>query len=139
MPMVSLRAHSFRTVQSRQNARVKELRSGFAHAALTEHGFFSIEGEHLVQEAIASHLTIAAVFVRIGSESLLDRLDLPESVEILGLAEDVFASAVRTETSQGIAALVEPHEFSLEDVLAGSADGPLVVSAGLQDPGNLGT
>jgi TrmH family RNA methyltransferase len=139
MPMVSMRAHSFRTVQSRQNARVKELRSGFAHAARTEHGFISIEGGHLVQEAIASHLTIAAVFVRIGNESLLDRLDLPESVEILGLAEDVFASAVRTETSQGIAALVEPREFSLEDVLAGSAAGPLVVSAGLQDPGNLGT
>jgi TrmH family RNA methyltransferase len=139
MLTASIRTRSPRIVQSRQNARVKELRSGFARAARTEHGFISIEGEHLVAEAIASHLTIAAVFVQIGSESVLDHLNLPESVEILALPEDVFASAVRTEAPQGIAALVEPREFTLEEVLSATGDALLVVSAGLQDPGNLGT
>jgi TrmH family RNA methyltransferase len=45
---------------------------------------------------------------------------------------------VDTESPQGIAALVEPPRFSLEQVLPGPA--PLVVlTAGLQDPGNFGT
>ena len=47
--------------------------------------------------------------------------------------------AVMRDNTGNWVVLVEPREFSLEDVLAGSADGPLVVSAGLQDPGNLGT
>ena len=51
---------------------------------------------------------------------------------------EVFSSAVVTESPQGIAALVEPKNFCLEDILC--AESPLiVVAAGLQDPGNLGT
>ena len=43
-----------------------------------------------------------------------------------------------TESPQGIAALVMPKAFSLDDALSGES--PLVViAAGLQDPGNLGT
>src|SRR5580704_12133420 len=98
MPMVSMRAHSFRTVQSRQNARVKELRSGFARAARTEHGFIAIEGEHLVSEAIRSGLRLEILFVQIGSEGLLDRMNLPESTEVLALPPEVFVSAVSTES-----------------------------------------
>jgi TrmH family RNA methyltransferase len=139
MPTASIRARSPRIVQSRQNARVKELRSGFARAARTENGYISIEGEHLVSEAIASGLKLAAVFIRIGSESLLERLNLPEAAEILALPEDVFESAVSTEVPQGIAALVEPREFGLEDVVRTHPVPLLIISAGLQDPGNLGT
>lgn len=126
-------------MQSRQNARVKELRSGFSRAGYTDEGRIAIEGEHLVAEATASRLAIAAVFVRVGSEALLDRLNLPEAVEILALPEDVFASAVNTEAPQGIAALVVPPAFTLDEVLAADGTALLVVSAGLQDPGNLGT
>jgi TrmH family RNA methyltransferase len=38
-----------------------------------------------------------------------------------------------------VAGLVQLKEFSLDDVVARKAAGPLVVVAGLQDPGNLGT
>jgi hypothetical protein len=50
---------------SRQNARVKELRSGFARAARTDEGHIAIEGEHLVAEAIASGIQVSAVKVLI--------------------------------------------------------------------------
>ena len=43
-----------------------------------------------------------------------------------------------SETPQGVAALVRPKSFSLDDVFA-PAPALLVVTAGLQDPGNLGT
>lgn len=127
-----------RVVQSRQNAWVKELRSGFARAGVTDEGRISLEGQHLVHEAIASGLAIPAVFVQAGREELLDGLTLTPEAEILMLPPDVFTSAVRTEAPQGIAALVVPPSFTLEKMLANRA--PLtLVSAGLQDPGNLGT
>lgn len=135
---------SSRIVQSRQNARVKELRAGFARSARTEHGLISIEGEHLLAEAIASRLRLATVFASLGAEHLLDRLDLPAGAEILTLSADIFSSAVATESPQGIAALVEPPGFMLADILGDlnspAAKPPLIlIAAGLQDPGNLGT
>jgi TrmH family RNA methyltransferase len=68
----------------------------------------------------------------------LEGLRLAPETEIIELPPDIFASAVTTESPQGIAALVEPATFSLEDILRG--DSPLaVIAAALQDPGNLGT
>jgi TrmH family RNA methyltransferase len=60
-------------------------------------------------------------------------------VETLLLPDKLFASVVPSETPQGVAALVRVKEFSLADVLARSEVGPIIVIAGLQDPGNLGT
>ncbi|HTV04692.1 MAG TPA: RNA methyltransferase [Acidobacteriaceae bacterium] len=117
---------------------MKELRAAFTRAARTKAGLLAIEGEHLLQEAIASRVKLATVFIQTGSEALLDRLNLPEDTEILALPQDIFASAVHTESPQGIAALVEPPTFPLKQVL----DRPpqlLLIAAGLQDPGNLGT
>ncbi|HTV07275.1 MAG TPA: RNA methyltransferase [Acidobacteriaceae bacterium] len=132
------RAHHIRIVQSRQNARVKELRAAFARASRTESGLLAIEGEHLLQEAASSGLKFHTVFVEQGSEALLDRLQVPATSDILVLLPEVFTSAVHTESPQGIAALVDLPSFTLEKVLAGVR--PLVlIAAGLQDPGNLGT
>ncbi len=139
MPTASIRTRPPRIVQSRQNARVKELRAGFAHSAKTEPGHIAIEGEHLLLEALAARLTISAVFVRAGSEDLLDRLSLPESVETLSLPPDIFSSAVRTESPQGIAALVDPPGFTLDSIFSAPATPLIVIAAGLQDPGNVGT
>jgi TrmH family RNA methyltransferase len=126
-----------RIVQSRQNSRVKELRFGLAQATRTDQGRVSIEGMHLIQEALRSGLQVPVVFIREGDEDLIDALELPPNSEILALPPDIFFSAVSTESPQGIAALVDPPDFSLESVFA--APSPLiVVAAALQDPGNLG-
>jgi RNA methyltransferase, TrmH family len=145
MPTASFRARMarpvLRVVQSRQNARVKDLRAAFSRPGRSETGHIAIEGEHLLCEAIASGLHFTTVFVQTGSEAILDRLSLPDSAEVLALPPGVFASAVGTESPQGIAALVEPLSFSLDQVLAHAENTTplIVVSAGLQDPGNLGT
>jgi RNA methyltransferase, TrmH family len=139
MPTALIRARPPRIVQSRQNARVKELRAAFANFSKTEQGRIAIEGEHLLLEAIATGLKIPCVFIREGNEPLLHRFHLPESTEILVLPSDVFTSAVRTESPQGIAALVEPPTFTFDQILATSAVPLIVIAAGLQDPGNLGT
>ena len=138
MPTALHRERLIRIVQSRQNARVKELRAAFTRAVRTESGLLAIEGEHLIGEALASGLEPATVFVQNGSESLLDHLGIPQNTEVLALPREIFASAVHTESPQGIAALVRPRQFTLDEVLARPS--PLIlVAVGLQDPGNLGT
>jgi TrmH family RNA methyltransferase len=135
-----------RIVQSRQNRRVKELRAGLARGIKSDQGRIALEGEHLLEEALRSGLRVETIFVRSGSEGVLARLrerfaiqitKSPE-FEILQLTPDVFASAVVTESPQGVAALVEAPAFSWGELL--HAPNPLLmVCAGLQDPGNLGT
>jgi RNA methyltransferase, TrmH family len=125
-----------RRVESRQNARIKELRAGLSRGAPTAQNHIAIEGLHLVQEAGRSGLALRTVFVRSGNQGLLDRVELGDA-EVLIVADEVFSSAAMTEHPQGIAALAEPPHFPLEALLAKI---PLVViAAGLQDPGNLGT
>ena len=51
-----------RRVDSRQNARVKELRRAFSEAAPNDKGEVAIEGMHLVEEAIRAGLRLGTVF-----------------------------------------------------------------------------
>lgn len=131
---------SLRRVDSRQNARVKELRRAFAEAAPNQEGEVAIEGMHLVEEAIRSGLRLSTVFFSDSARERAHRLlpQLSAQTEAMLLPDNVFASAVPSETPQGIAALVRVKSFTLDGILA-PQPALLVIAAGLQDPGNLGT
>jgi RNA methyltransferase, TrmH family len=132
--MKSVAERGPRRVESQQNGRIKELRAALARGARTPH--IAVEGLHLIEEAVKSDLKLHTVFVRSGDEGLLEHLELGDA-EVLIVPEHVFLSATITEHPQGIAALAEAPKFTLQAMLHGI---PLVViSAGLQDPGNLGT
>jgi RNA methyltransferase, TrmH family len=138
--MKSLAESSPRRVESRQNARVKELRAGLSRGARTVHNHIAVEGLHLVQEAVKSGLDLHTVFLQEGREGLLKQFP-SGSAEVLILAEDVFLSATMTEHPQGVAALVGAPQFTVQAMFP-TAPGPaplVVIAAGLQDPGNLGT
>jgi TrmH family RNA methyltransferase len=140
MPEIQEYEGRLRRVSSRQNARVKELRRLFHDAAASDKGEVAIEGMHLAEEAIRSSLRLDTVFF---SESARDRAhkllpQLSSHTEVLLLPDEVFASAVPTETPQGVAALVKVRTFALTDALL-PEPALLVISAGVQDPGNLGT
>jgi len=128
---------SIRIVQSKQNSRVKELRSALLRPSRQPDTAVAIEGSNLLGEAIRSGLRLETVFVAQGYEALLRDLDVDDSVEVLALPEDVLASAVSTESPQPIAALVTPRSWSWADLASEAA--LLVILAGIQDPGNLGT
>jgi RNA methyltransferase, TrmH family len=130
-----------RRVEGRHNALVKELRAAFAHGELTPDGYCAIEGMRILEEAIRSGLKFKAVFFRTSAKNRAERLlpQLAAHVETLLLPDKLFASAVPSETPQGVAALVRCKPFRLEDVLAKAQAGPLLAIAGVQDPGNLGT
>jgi TrmH family RNA methyltransferase len=130
-----------RIVQSKQNARLKELRRALAHPGRTPRGLAGIEGPHLLAEALRARLRVDCIFVAQGAGHLLDGLALPQETEILLLPRELLDSALATETPQAIAALVEPPAWGWTNLLGGSESAaPLIlVLAGLQDPGNLGT
>ncbi|HZE24058.1 MAG TPA: RNA methyltransferase [Blattabacteriaceae bacterium] len=130
-----------RRVSSRQNALVKDLRKALSQGEPTAEGYLAIEGVRMIEEAIRSGLRFQAVFFSEAGSAHATRL-LPQigsQVEILLLPDEVFVSAVSTESPQGVAALVKlrPHKF--EDLMEAGADALLVGIAGIQDPGNLGT
>ena len=134
-------AHRLRRIEGRHNALVKELRQAFAHAERTGAGDCAIEGMRIIEEAIRSGLRFKAVFFRESAADRAARL-LPQigaHVETLLLPDKLFDGAVPSETPQGVAALVRMKDFSPDDVLERVQIGPIMVLAGLQDPGNLGT
>jgi TrmH family RNA methyltransferase len=131
-----------RRVESRQNALVKDLRKAFSQGQPTEQGCIAIEGLRIIEEAIRSGLRFQAVFVSESGRTQSTRLlpQISSHTEILLLPDDVFHSAVDTETPQGVAALVKLKPAKLDDLIEQVSDDLLLVAiAGIQDPGNLGT
>jgi TrmH family RNA methyltransferase len=139
----------YRIVQSKQNVRLKDLRRALAHpgrdsrslAGGNGHALAGIEGPNLLEEALRAGLRIPWVFVAQGAEHLLEKLALPAETEVLQVPKEVLDSALSTETPQPVAALIEPPSWAWADVLVSrtKATPLIVVLAGLQDPGNLGT
>ncbi len=101
----------------------------------------------MVEEVLNSGLEIEAILASAAGElhlaGLIQRLGLISPARrsqplILRTTDRLFAGVSATETPQGIAALVKPRSWSFDDLLKG--DVPLVVVlAGVQDPGNVGT
>jgi TrmH family RNA methyltransferase len=130
-----------RIVQSKQNARLKQLRRVLAHPGRDAAGPAGIEGPNLLAEALRAGLRVECVFAAQGAEHLLEALALPPETEVLLLPKELLDAALTTEAPQPIAALIEPPVWTWDDILGTNhkAAPLLLVLAGLQDPGNLGT
>ncbi len=124
-------------IRSRQNTRLKELRLRLLRGGNCVDDLIAIEGEHLVREALHSGLRVESLFLR------EDRLTSfawagTSNTMILAVAAEAFNYACATEAPQGIAAIVEAPRWSFDALLQDNTP-RLVVLAGLQDPGNVGT
>jgi TrmH family RNA methyltransferase len=136
-----------RRVISRQNTLVKDLRKAFSQSEPTSEGYIAIEGVRVIEEAIRSSLRFQAVFFSDAGSAHSARLlpQIASKVEVLLLPDEVFSSAVGTESPQGVAALVKLRLNRFENLLEHIApelprnDLLFVGVAGIQDPGNLGT
>jgi TrmH family RNA methyltransferase len=124
-------------ISSRANARVKQLRAAFQGHARLSGGMIAIEGDHLLEEALRSGMVLKTVFV---SERREVPKIVPRGVEVMRLSEEVFGSVVETQSPQGVAALLVPPVWVVDDVMGSGETAPLIlIAVGLQDPGNLGT
>jgi RNA methyltransferase, TrmH family len=134
-------ADRLRPITSRHDHRLKELRLAFRRAELTPQGECAIEGVKLIEEVLRSGESLESVFFSASALPLAEKL-LPQikaRTEALLLPNELFNSIVPSEAPQGVAALVKLRTLSTIHLLEGASNGPLVVAAGLQDPGNLGT
>ncbi len=129
----------WRRVEGRHNTLLRELRAAFRRGELTEDGLCAIEGVKIIEEAVRSGLKFRAMFFSESGANRAGRL-LPQiaaNVEVLLLPDKLFLEAVPSESPQGVAALVRMATPSLADLI--ETAGLILVVAGIQDPGNLGT
>src|SRR6202171_3592309 len=134
-------------ITSRDNRWLKEFRMALRGGLPTESGYVGVEGVRLVEEALRSGCPIEAVLFSESGERHHERLapliDRPEiAFPVLRTTDRLFEGVADTEHPQGVAALVQPRAATFDDLLHAptSACAPLlVVLAGVQDPGNVGT
>jgi TrmH family RNA methyltransferase len=95
----------------------------------------------IIEEALRSGLRLRAVFVSESGQARAARLlpQISSHAEAVLVPDKLFGAAVPSETPQGVAALIAVKKNSHEEVLSNSIPGPVLVIAGVQDPGNLGT
>ena len=137
-PQSAARARSER-IESRDNRWLKRFRTALEVRPEKDGAPIGIEGPRLVDEALRSGLSPEAILVSDSGDRHLSRLHehLTSRVKVLRTSDRLFASVAGTESPQGIAALVEPPHWRLSDLLGAAA--LVVVLAGVQDPGNVGT
>ena len=125
-------------ITSRDNQHLKTFRAALRDGYLPDENLLSIEGPHLIDEALRSGLHITECLASPAADKFLDSLPSAErkSLHILRTTEKLFNQISATEHPQGIAALVKPREYTLDDLTRGL---PLIVALfGVQDPGNVG-
>ena len=129
-----------RRIEGRHNSLLKELRQAFHRGELTPTGECAIEGFRVIEEAVRSGLRFRAVFVSEAGQARAAKLlpQIKSQVETVLVPDKLFAGAVPSDAPQGVAALVHVKPHTLDHLIENTS-GPLLVVAGLQDPGNLGT
>lgn len=129
-------------MSSVSNRVIKLVRSLELRHGRDKHQAFLVEGTRAVDEVLASHSAV----VLLVDDGLMHRENIRElcqrayltGVEVVRVETRLFESLCATQTPQGIMAVVKDIALPLEELLA---RGPslIVISDGLQDPGNMGT
>ena len=125
-------------ITSRENRWLKRFRAALG-GERGEDGMVGVEGVRLVEAALGSNLPVEALLVSASGERHLPRVApvLSSSVPVLRTSDKLFAGVADTRTPQGIAALVQPRQATIDSLLREPA--LIVVLVGIQDPGNVGT
>jgi TrmH family RNA methyltransferase len=127
-------------ITSRQNRWLKLFRAALAgekprDADGSGAEVIGVEGPHLVETALRAGLKLVAI---LASET--GGLEMPavdDSVRMLITSDALFEQIASTKAPQGIAALVKPRQATFDDLVRGLP--LLLLMAGVQDPGNVGT
>ena len=97
---------------------------------------FVLEGPHLVAAAVAADVPLEGVYVAPGGEGAVVERARATGVPVHGLAPGVLERVADTVSPQPVLAVAPLPAPGLEELRSATL---VVVSVGLQDPGNLGT
>lgn len=125
-------------ITSRENRWLKRFRAALS-GERSDDGIVGVEGVRLVEAALGSSLPVQALLLSESGARHLPRVApvLASNVPVYRTSDKLFAGVADTQSPQGIAALVQPRQATVESLLPGTA--LLVVLVGVQDPGNVGT
>jgi TrmH family RNA methyltransferase len=146
----------YEIITSRENRWLKMFRGALRGTGPAEDEPIAVEGPKLVEDALRFGLETEAILIAESAESRLEAIwrsarpsgSAISKARVLRTTDKLFASVAGTETPQGVAALFHAPQSTFEDILRGPAgsDGAfrgesalVVVLAGVQDPGNVGT
>jgi TrmH family RNA methyltransferase len=152
----SARAENSDVITSRENRWLKQFRAALRGTGPAEDEPIALEGPKLVEEALRSGLEAEALLLSESAERELDPILRAAGTSEAGIpctrifrtTDRLFAGVAGTETPQGVAALFKPPAWGFDELLRGAADADgsfggdaalVVVMAGVQDPGNVGT
>ena len=113
-------------ISSRENRWLKEFRVALRGGVATSGGAVGVEGVRLVEEALTSGCRVEAVLFSESGERWRERLAPMVSKAELGFpvlrtTDRLFEGIADTEHPQGVAALVVPRVFTLEEMVRGAA------------------
>ena len=138
-----------RVIAGRHHPLVKQVRRMARAADISSDGLVLIETVRLAEEALRSGAAIHKLLIcsSTGGRNSTPRVrsllkKLRAGTEVCEVASEVFQGLASTETPQGILALARVPSWREQDLFPSGPPllSPLVlVVAGLQDPGNLGT
>ena len=115
--------------------RVRELRTARGRRA---EGRFAVEGPTLLEEAVRSGLPAREIYL---TAAALERFDAgryeAEGIPVYLLPERAFARLSEVESPTGVLTVFDLPQHTAADVLART--GPVLLLAGVNDPGNAGT
>ncbi|MGH9744629.1 MAG: TrmH family RNA methyltransferase [Candidatus Acidiferrales bacterium] len=143
-------------ITSRENRWLRIFRAALRGTGPAEDEPIGVEGRKLVEDALRGGLEAEALLLRESGERELDPILRAASASeagvprtrILRTTDKLFASVAGTEAPQGVAALFRAPIWEFDDILRGAPDPEgalpsdsalIVVMAGVQDPGNVGT
>jgi RNA methyltransferase, TrmH family len=122
-----------RLLESPANPLIKRVRL-LARGRRRDAGFL-LEGRKLVRTALESGVEIECALVSKGRATEEVRVLEARGIEVVETTEKLFGSISSLESPEGVLAVARRPERSIEEL---AAEGLVLVSAGIQDPGNLG-
>jgi RNA methyltransferase, TrmH family len=129
-------------ITSKENSKVKQLRSLHDPKHRKNEQAFLIEGVKMVEEALRGNAGVSLVvaapsLVRRHGKALL-KLAEDHSCEILWISDKLLDALSENKTPQPVMAVIKMREQN-EGRLLDHPSGIIVIAHQLQDPGNLGT
>ena len=117
-------------ITARKNPLLQQVKKLFSSRKERENaGLFAADGTKLLQEAVRFYPGLDTVILSDGVEA-----EVPESVKLVRVPQDVMASISPMEAPQGAIFLCR-----LPEKQPMIAKAPMLLLDGIQDPGNLGT
>jgi TrmH family RNA methyltransferase len=135
-------------ISSRHNAVVKRFRdlARAPRAGAGEAAEVLLDGEHLLQEALASEVPVEIAAFR--ERELSDGGSAASRIagdvrrrggRVLSVADSVLAAMSPVQQPSGVVAIAHARQAAIASVLRGSPQVPIAFAlAGVQDPGNVG-